>query len=162
MPLSPTSRGKKALLLGMVYSEEHEPKRGQEFRDRVRCESLEQHCGYDVFTLDDKHDDQSCCVAGRHCKANFADARRMNASIHNKFGYDISFDIIILDYFFSPVRCPLLRDHIYPFSSPTSCLCTGTSFAGRMGEGALDRQLLPRHHSSFGQDKYPSRGGATY
>ena len=29
------------LLLGMVYSEEMEPKRGQEYRDRVRCDALE-------------------------------------------------------------------------------------------------------------------------
>jgi len=103
MPRTSHRCSKKALLLGMVYSEEHEPKRGQEFRDRVRCESVEENCGYDVYTLDDKHDDESYCVAGKHCKANFADARRMNASIHSKFGYDISFDVIILDYFFSPV-----------------------------------------------------------
>ncbi len=30
-----------SLLLGMVYSEEKEPKRGQEYRDRVRCEAME-------------------------------------------------------------------------------------------------------------------------
>ena len=37
----------KALLLGMVYSEEERPLRGQEYRDRVRCESLEK-IGYKV------------------------------------------------------------------------------------------------------------------
>jgi hypothetical protein len=37
----------KCMLLGMVYSEEQCPKRGQEYRDRVRCESLE-NIGYKV------------------------------------------------------------------------------------------------------------------
>lgn len=93
---------KKVLLLGMVYSDEMSPKRGQEFRDRVRCAAVETK-GYNVYSLDDKHDDQAHCVAGKHCKANFADSRRMTISIHKIWGKQVSFDVIILDYFFSPV-----------------------------------------------------------
>lgn len=91
----------KALLLGMVFSEEQEPKRGQEFRDRVRCEAM-QDLGYSVFTLDNKHSDVSL-KNGRHCQANFADARRMFKSIEDRWGMTIQFDSIVLDYFFSPV-----------------------------------------------------------
>ena len=89
------------LLLGMVYSEEMEPKRGQEFRDRVRCLALE-IMGYSVKTLDNKHDD-TMIESGKHCSANFADARRMLKSMRSKWGNDVEFDKIILDYFFSPV-----------------------------------------------------------
>jgi hypothetical protein len=39
----------KVLLLGMVFSEEKRAHRGQEFRDRVRCEALEK-IGYKVST----------------------------------------------------------------------------------------------------------------
>lgn len=83
------------LLLGMVFSEEFEPKRGQEFRDRVRCLALE-NMGNSVKTLDDKHDDTDI-QSGKHCRANFANAKRMLKSIRNKWGYDIEFDDIILD-----------------------------------------------------------------
>lgn len=89
-----------ALLLGMVYSEEFEPKRGQEYRDRVRCEALEE-LGYSVYTLDNKHKD-TVLGHNKHCQANFADARRMFRSISTRWG-DVQFDHIILDYFFSPV-----------------------------------------------------------
>lgn len=96
--------GKKkyALLLGCVYANEFTPKRGQEYRDRVRCEALER-IGYEVYTLDDKHEETRESVPGRHCKANFSDARRMAMCIRQVWGYTISFDVIILDYFFSPV-----------------------------------------------------------
>jgi hypothetical protein len=40
----------KVLLLGMVYSEETRPHRGQEYRDRVRCEALEK-IGYKVCEM---------------------------------------------------------------------------------------------------------------
>lgn len=43
------------LLLGMVYSVENDPRTGQMFRDRVRCEAMER-LGYNVKTMDDKHD----------------------------------------------------------------------------------------------------------
>lgn len=48
---------KSALLLGVVFSKEQNPSRGQGFRDRVRCEALEkENGGYVVHTLDNKHD----------------------------------------------------------------------------------------------------------
>ncbi len=86
----------------MVYSEEREPKRGQEFRDRVRCEALENRGEYAVYSLDNKHEEDSA-VSGKHCRANFADARRMMGSIKKAWGDDVKFDVIILDYFFCPV-----------------------------------------------------------
>lgn len=91
---------KEVLLLGVVYSEKTEPARGQEYRDRVRCDSLEK-LGYSVRTLDNKHRDDDIS-SGRHCTANFTDPRRMLKSIHSKWN-QTSFDHIILDYFFSPV-----------------------------------------------------------
>lgn len=90
----------EVLLLGMVFSEETEPKRGQEYRDRVRCEALEK-LGYSVRTLDNKHKDD-VLTNGKHCTANFADSRRMLKSMNNRWDKSI-FDHIILDYFFSPV-----------------------------------------------------------
>jgi hypothetical protein len=47
---------RSALLLGMYFSTEMNPSRGQGFRDRVRCEALES-CDYKVYTLDNKHDE---------------------------------------------------------------------------------------------------------
>lgn len=95
----------KALVLGMVYSTEMKPKRGQEFRDRVRCEALETIGGYEVFSLDNKHFhwDLTECREKKHCTSNFCDARRMIQSVAEQWGPDIQFDTIILDYFFSPV-----------------------------------------------------------
>ena len=103
----------RALLLGMVYSEDVPPKRGQMFRDRVRCQALEKH-GYDVSTLDDKHDESSA-VANKHCRSNFANANRMWRNILTVWSSggargerseeDIvatTYDTVILDYFFSP------------------------------------------------------------
>lgn len=87
------------LLLGMVYSEEFEPKRGQEFRDRVRCEAVEK-LGYSVKTLDTKHSDSSI---SKHCQADFTEPRRMLRSMKSRWA-DCEFEDIILDYFFSPVR----------------------------------------------------------
>jgi len=90
---------KKTLLLGMVHSPTKvDPSRGQEFRDRVRCESLEQS-GVVVYTLDDKHDDQCLPL---HCQTNFANARRMLRAVRKRWGPDIKFESIHLDYFFSP------------------------------------------------------------
>ena len=75
---------KTALLLGMIFAEELSPKRGQEFRDRVRCEALEKH-GYRVLTLDDKHKEHEVGQhAGKHVQANFVDARRMIRAIRLK------------------------------------------------------------------------------
>jgi len=72
------------LLLGMFYSrgvpEFSEHKRGQGYRDAIRCQSL-QEGGFDVLSLDDKHSEEEYYDAearpGTHCKADFADARRM-------------------------------------------------------------------------------------
>ena len=89
----------RALLLGMIYSEEYRPKRGQEFRDRVRCEALES-LGYDVYTTDNKHETGK---PNKHISADFCDPRRMLKAIQAQWGSDVKFDYIILDYFFSPV-----------------------------------------------------------
>ena len=97
-----TSVPKRVLLLGMVYSEEMHPKRGQEFRDRVRCEAMEHRRKWDVYTLDNKHDEEGS-VPGKHCRANFADPRRMVKSIRDAWGHDVTFDAVVLDYFFCPV-----------------------------------------------------------
>ena len=55
MSLETTAAPKNALLLGMVFSIEKDPLTGQMFRDRVRCEAMER-LGFNVKTLDDKHD----------------------------------------------------------------------------------------------------------
>ncbi len=89
----------KVLLLGMVFAHDViRPNRGQEFRDRVRCEALAQ-LGASVFTMDDKHKDDHI---EEHCRANFVDTRRMLQSMKAKWGV-VAFNHIILDYFFSPV-----------------------------------------------------------
>ena len=90
---------KNVLLLGMVFSAEFVPKRGQEYRDRVRCDALERS-GYDVRTLDNKHSD---IMLEKHCNANFSDTRRMMKSIELKWPVR-EFSHVILDYFMSPVR----------------------------------------------------------
>lgn len=118
-----TGNGPRALLLGMVYTDESctSPKVGQEFRDRQRCEALSAE-GYQVFTLDDKHSSNEA-VKTRHCKSNFCDERRMSkwfktvwegkgqescawygdyAVDKNTWNGRAEFNLIILDYFFSP------------------------------------------------------------
>ncbi len=103
------SQPSNVLLLGMVFAHQAtEPKRGQEYRDRVRCESV-QELGFQVYTLDDKHSDTSI---DEHCQANFSDTRRMMQSIQAKWPDSLQFQEIILDYFFSPVLF-------------TSWICTG-------------------------------------
>jgi hypothetical protein len=98
---------RRALLLGMVYSKETNPSRGQGYRDRVRCESLEQLSpGYIVDTLDNKHD-ETLAKDLHHCCTNFADIKRMTKSLSQIWNFqpNISsprYDLIILDYFFSP------------------------------------------------------------
>lgn len=92
----------RALLLGMVYSTETSPKRGQGYRDRVRCDALA-NLGYDVYTMDDKHGEDEA-LPDRHMQANFADTSRMWRTMQRKWrnDKDRSFDLIVLDYFFSP------------------------------------------------------------
>ena len=89
------------LLLGMVFSQEMVPKRGQEFRDRVRCVALED-LGFFVHTLDEKHDDLPL-VHGKHCNSNFNHHRNFIRHVKSKWGGDIKFSHVILDYFFSPI-----------------------------------------------------------
>jgi hypothetical protein len=96
-----TTSAESVLLLGMVFAHTAtEPKRGQEFRDRVRCEAVNK-LGYQVYTLDDKHEDIDI---EEHCDANFADPRRMIKKMKNKWNDTIKFNHVILDYFFSPVK----------------------------------------------------------
>ena len=96
---------RKALLLGMVFAKPPQRTRsrsailGQEYRDRIRCEELEKE--FDVFTLDDKHT-ADLAVEKRHCRANFADPRRMITTLFDTWEEGISFDCIVLDYFFLP------------------------------------------------------------
>jgi hypothetical protein len=100
-----------ALLLGVVFAKEQRAKRGQEYRDRVRCEAME-NLGYDVRTLDNKHSDSGL---DKHCNANFSDTRRMMKSMDAKWNGE-KFDHVILDYFFSPVCLPLLTT-MYTFDT---------------------------------------------
>ena len=102
------------LLLGMVYADERRYLRGQESRDRIRCDALERR-RFDVVTLDDKHPEiqqRFIRVKGklqevhtyllRHIHTNMVDTIRMSKAIQQKIG-DKKFDHICLDYFFSPV-----------------------------------------------------------
>lgn len=89
---------KKVLLLGMVFSSEQIPKRGQEYRDRVRCQALED-LGYIVHTLDNKHSDAHL---SKHCDVSFADTRRMMKAMDAKW-VNTAYNHVILDYFMSPV-----------------------------------------------------------
>lgn len=111
----------------MYYSKENNPSRGQGYRDRIRCEALESD-GYHVETLDNKHDELLAkegklndlyfsfddlfhnvtlvYLVGRHCRANFADYKRMHKCMKTIWNLDEQqprYDVIILDYFFSPV-----------------------------------------------------------
>ena len=109
---------KTVLLLGMINSGNeyafNEPY-GQEFRDNVRCTALAA-LGYFVHSIDDKHAD----VNGRHCNANFNDFRRMLQSFERKTSFPLRLeaDIVILDYFFSPVTYNklLLLDYYYIYN----------------------------------------------
>ena len=98
---------RSVLLLGMFFSfgQFDKPNRGQGFRDAVRCQALE-NMGYHVLSLDDKHSEEEYYPSGeypgKHCTANFADARRMSASLRENITFLRAFDYIILDYFFSP------------------------------------------------------------
>ena len=89
------------LLLGMVYSTEQRPIVGQEYRDRVRIKGLEM-LGYDVYTLDDKHEISFKTEPGKHCSSNFCDKRRLKNDMETAWGKSLRFDYIILDYFWCP------------------------------------------------------------
>lgn len=115
-----TASDQKVLLLGIVFATKEvtpSPATGQMYRDRVRCEAMVD-LGYNVKTLDDKHDDdedyavecekpspwpiQRTAVEGTHCRANFSDPRRMWRKMKQIWGSKTRFDSIILDYFFCP------------------------------------------------------------
>ena len=97
---------KQILLLRMAYHDKSQSEhavRGQGYRDRIRCEALE-NLGFIVKTLDDKHQ-VSISLDKKHCHTNFS--RRMRNSMEAMWGKDLqdkTFDHVILDYFFSPVR----------------------------------------------------------
>jgi hypothetical protein len=99
-----------ALLLGVFFSKNNGlvPSIGQGWRDAIRCFALESF-GYRVLSLDDKHNESTDeGVDKLHCQANFGDPRRMLKSIFESFGPGIKFTVIILDYFFAPVRHSLV------------------------------------------------------
>lgn len=58
---------------------------------------------YDVYTLDDKHKEVDC-LAERHCYTDFSVPRQYMRAIVETWGGGnlLGFDIICLDYFFSP------------------------------------------------------------
>lgn len=86
----------------MVYLKEANPSRGQGYRDKVRCEALERK-GYMVESLDDKHVEE-LAKEQRHCRTNFSDIRKMVKKMKDVWSIDGNprYDVIILDYFFSP------------------------------------------------------------
>jgi hypothetical protein len=97
----------EVLVLGLVRSIKWnlfkgEPNRGQEFRDGCRADAL-QRTGYNVRSLDNKHQEVVPFGEDIHCTANFADARRMSKALKSSFGDNQEYDHVILDYFFSPV-----------------------------------------------------------
>ena len=71
------------LLLGMVFSDQLIPSRGQEYRDRVHCLEL-QKLGFNVYTVDDKHEDDYLLFPGKHCNANFNNDSGFLKNIQNK------------------------------------------------------------------------------
>ena len=85
--------------------EQCQPSRGQEYRDTIRFNALEES-GFNAWTLDDKHDQRDASnvtiMKDKHCCASFNDSRRAIRNIRKSFGY-IQFNLVILDYFFSPV-----------------------------------------------------------
>jgi hypothetical protein len=127
-----------ALLLGVVFATEQRAKRGQEYRDRVRCEAMES-LGYDVRTLDNKHSDAGL---DKHCNANFSDTRRMMKSMDAKWNGE-KFDHVILDYFFSPVSytCSDHDVHTCYRAIKTVYRLVGL---GRGGRIPYSRRLFPR------------------
>lgn len=93
---------RNALMLGMAFFESRgSPVVGQQYRDTVRLESLEKD-GYIVYTLDNKHNSHQT-KQGRHCNTNFCDARGMEKDFKELEFRHLEYDVIILDYFFSPV-----------------------------------------------------------
>jgi len=61
-----------------------------------------------TYTVDDKHDS----VPGVHARANFCMTGALIQAIVLYFGHGIIFDLIELDYFFSPV---IIKLHFYSY-----------------------------------------------
>jgi hypothetical protein len=91
----------KILLLGMVFSDQLIPTRGQEYRDRV-CRVELQKLGFNVYTVDYK-DEDDYLFPGKHRNTNFNNDSGFLKNIQNKLGNDIKFSHIILDYFYCPI-----------------------------------------------------------
>lgn len=91
------------LLLGMVYAkyEKVQPSYGQEFRDLTRINGLIS-LGYKVHTLDNKHSEDRA-VENMHCESSFLISESKLSTNLLKCWGDHKYDLIILDYFFSPV-----------------------------------------------------------
>jgi len=111
-----------ALCFAMVYSKEHRPNTGQPYRDRLRCNALEQLLEqqtkktFKVFSCDVDHEDhhfedlrKTSAKTGvvvqleQHINANFNSSRRMFTSMKEKWGDTIMFDKIYWDWFFCTV-----------------------------------------------------------
>lgn len=88
-----------SLVFGMVFSAERRSNQGQPFRDRMRCQALEENTFCKVYTCDIDHDDVEYddvrVTEGNkakptrlrcHVRANFNDPRRMFAAFRTKFG----------------------------------------------------------------------------
>jgi len=111
IPLDPSVqvvRPLAVLLLGMFFSiGVYTPSRGQGYRDSVRGYGL-QNDGFDVYSLDDKHDEREFEESNqnkkKHCRTNFCQTDRMMKAIREMWGPSVGFTYIILDYFFCPVR----------------------------------------------------------
>lgn len=122
-----------SLLLGVVFATEQRAKRGQEYRDRVRCEAMER-LGYQVKTLDNKHADKDL---PKHCTANFSDTRRMMKSMEGKWPGE-KFDHVILDYFFSPVRNLPKTAQLYFSSNLFTIYICKYDISGWVGKREMD------------------------
>lgn len=106
----------KALVLGMVFGPSQTYSVGAESRDTARCFSLE-GLGFEVKSLDTVHEEfrntsrkprKNVVVQyPKHCNASFNDADEMVVSLRRRFGLLISFKVIMLDWFRTPVGCRL-------------------------------------------------------
>ena len=96
----------RILLLGMFHTKGvfTDPKKpGQSFRDGARSGVLT-NFGYDVRSVDDKHHESDYGLNdNKHINGNFNDAHRLIKEMYDKWGSDIRFQQIFLDYFFIPV-----------------------------------------------------------
>jgi hypothetical protein len=101
----------RILLLGMFRTKDvfKDPeKSGQGYRDALRADVLENIFNCEVRSVDNKHDESDYGLnKNKHIRANFCDVKRMLKDIRIKWGWDISFQEIFLDYFNCPVSSKL-------------------------------------------------------